>query len=609
MKKLLLAFAFVAAILSCAAENITVQPQFWWTGMKNRELQIIIHGTDISKYSAQIASPLIESAKEKRTSNPNYLFVYVTIAENAVPGSFDINLKSSDKKLKPIKLNYALKAKENQKRGFDASDLMCLVMPDRFSNGNPNNDNMPGMLEKADNTNPNGRHGGDIQGIINLSDYIKSMGITAVWINPMLENNMPAYSYHGYAISDFYKTDSRFGTDQEYRNMSQTLHKKNIKLVMDLIFNHCATENLIYKDLVDSTWFHFFPQFTRSNFRGTTVFDPHASQYDKNLNVNGWFDSSMADFDQTNDMCMTYLIQCSIWWTEYLGLDAIRMDTYPYNDKIAMNKWADALHNEFPDISLLGECWLNDNPYTLYFTKGVKNPDGFECKLDHVTDFPLSFAISKAFNENEGWDTGINRVYASLVSDYLNPDPLKNLIFVDNHDLDRIATVVNGDLDKLKMIYTLLLTTRGTPCLYYGSEVMMTSGNVGDGWRRQNFPGGFPGDKKNAVTGENLLPQEADLQAFVKKLALFRKDCDAFCGKLIHWIPQNGVYTYFRIGQKSTVMVMINSSDKTQTIDTECFNECLSRFSKAVDIISDKEITDLKTITINKKSSAVFVLK
>lgn len=608
MQNKFLTALLAATALNVSAQNLKVQPEFWYSGFKNPEVQVLIYGENISRSKATITASNTQLISQQRVKNPNYLFL------NLKAGSaekFEIILQdSTSKKKKPQKIAYEIKERTKRSYGFSDKDFMCLIMPDRFANGDPNNDNMPGMLEKANNSDPNGRHGGDLKGIEDHIDYLKKIGLTAVWLNPVLENNMPVCSYHGYAITDFYKVDARFGTNEDYRRLAEKLRQNGIKLVMDMIFNHCGSNNFLYTDVPDSTWFHFWKEgYTPSNYRGTACFDPHVSKSDYKKMDEGWFDRSMPDINQKNDMFMTYLIQNSMWWAEYVGLDGIRLDTYPYNDKYAMNKWCKRMHEEFPNFSLLAECWLNDNPFTSYYAPGIKHLDGFESGLDHVTDFPLYFALNKGFNEENGWDTGIARVYQNFVSDFLQPYPEKNLVFFSNHDVDRPATVVKGDVDKLKMIYTIILTTRGIPCFYYGDEILYESPESGDGFKRQNMAGGWQGDKKNAFTGENLSAKEKDMQNFVTKLANFRKSSSAFSGKMIHFIPENGVYVYFRLNGKDKVMVIINTSDQDKVIDLKRFEECFDGVKSIEEVLGNIVYTKIpKTIKIAKKSPQVLKL-
>nr|MCR5453822.1 cyclomaltodextrinase N-terminal domain-containing protein [Bacteroidales bacterium] len=527
----LLACAAAMAI-NAGAQDLKVQPEFWYSGFKDNNLQVLVYGENISRYKASVNSTNTTLVSEQRVANANYLFLNLKVGK---PEKFEINLQDSTSKRRKKTVAYEIKERTNRTYGFSDKDLIYMLMPDRFANGDPNNDNVAGMLEQANNSNPDGRHGGDLKGINDHIDYFKKLGVTALWINPLLENNMQAYSYHGYAITDFYKVDARFGSNEDYKKLADDLHKNGIKLIMDMVFNHCGSNNFLYKDVPDSTWFHFWDQYTTSNYRGTICFDPHASQNDLKYMLNGWFDRTMPDINQNNELFMTYLIQNSIWWAEYLGLDGIRMDTYPYNDKYAMRKWCDRMHLEFSNFSLLGECWLNDNPFTTYYANGVQNLDGFNSGLDHVTDFPLTFALNRGFNEADGWDTGLLRVYQSFVSDYLQPHPEKNVIFIDNHDVARIMTDMNGDIDKVKNIFAIVLTQRGIPCMYYGSEMLMESPQNGDGWKRQNMYGGWPGDTKSAFTGENLSAKEKDMFKFISKLANFRKSSKAFSGKMIHF--------------------------------------------------------------------------
>jgi len=605
LKSLTTALALTLAVSAGAQTVQKVQPEFWYAGMQDKNLQVLIYGQGISKCKATISSPSVKEYSEQRVSNKNYLFLNLTLADNAQPGTFDIMLKDSTSRKKAQKLTYELKARNSQKRGFSDRDLIYMLMPDRFANGNTANDNLPGCLEIADNTTPCGRHGGDLKGLSDHVDYFRDLGVTAVWINPLLENNMPIYSYHGYSITDFYNVDARFGNNSEYQDLARKLHENGIKLIMDMVFNHCGSQNIIIKDMPDSSWVHQWPEFTRSNYRGTVSFDPHASESDKKYLSQGWFDTSMPDLNHENPMLETYLIQNSIWWAEYLGLDGIRMDTYPYNNKETMQRWCQAMHREFPGISLLGEVWLNENPFVSYYANGMKNLDGYTSGLDHTTDFPLTFAIQKAFNEGEGWDTGMTRLYQHFVSDYMLPHPEQNVVFADNHDLARIATSMGGDMAKLKMIYTLLLTTRGIPCMYYGSEIKMESQDGDDGYKRKNMPGGWPGDTKNVFTNQNLSPDEADMKAFITNLANFRKKSPAFSGKMIHFVPQDGVYVYFRIADNQRVMVIINNNADARSIDTARYAECLNGAQNGKDIISGNTVSLSKIDTKGKTAMVI----
>ena len=605
--KFLTSLAVLAAMsLTANAQNLKVQPEFWYSGFKDNSLQLLVYGDNVSRCHATVIAANTTLVSEERVANSNYLFLNFKVG---TPEKFEILLQDTTTKKRKQKFAYEIKERTPRNYGFSDKDLIYMLMPDRFANGDPSNDNVAGFLEKADNSNPDGRHGGDIKGIDDHIDYFKKLGVTALWINPLLENNMPAYSYHGYAITDFYKVDARFGSNDDYRRLADNLHNNGIKLIMDMVFNHCGSNNFLFKDLPDSTWFHFWDTYTTSNYRGTICFDPHASQNDLKYMLDGWFDRTMPDINQNNEKFLNYLIQNSIWWAEYLGLDGIRMDTYPYNDKYAMRKWCDRMHKEFPGFSLLGECWLNDNPFITYYSNGVKNLDGYTSGLDHVTDFPLTFAMNRGFQEADGWDTGLLRVYQNFVSDYLLPHPEKNIIFIDNHDVNRIMTDMKGDIDKVKMIYTLVLTQRGIPCIYYGSEMLYESEKSGDGYKRKNMAGGWQGDSKNAFTGENLTAKEKDMLNFMTKLANFRKSSNAFSGKMIHFVPQDGVYVYFRINGGEKVMVVINSSDKEKTLDLSRFAECLGGVKSMKNILANDAAVQLPaSIKVAKKTPQVWKL-
>jgi len=506
MKKLI-TIVLLLSITTIFAQNINLQrvePPNWWTGMNNRHLQLMIYGKNISKTDVVINSEKATLKVVSKVQNPNYLFLDINIKKNATPGKFDIlfNIKGKTK----ARYTYQLAQKPNRKRGFSQSDLIYLLMPDRFANGNPSND-FPSFeylesLEKPDRNNPDGRHGGDIQGVINHLDYIKNLGITALWLNPTLENNNPSFSYHGYAITDFYKTDPRMGTNSDYKKLSDELHKNNMKLIMDMIFNHCSENHWWMKDLPSDDWVNTNKNF-HTNYRGSTIMDSHASKSDYKKMTEGWFVSSMPDLNQHNPFLANYLIQNSIWWINYADLDGIRMDTYPYPFKDFMSDWAERVHHEFPDITLLGETWLHKVPYTAYFQANSSISGNYNSHLDCITDFPLYYATKAAFNEKEGWKEGLLRIYNIFAQDFLYAKPENNVIFLDNHDLDRYFSDMGKDLNKFKLGITVLLTARGIPVLYYGDEILKTGFEYqGHGHIRTDFPGGWKDDKLNAFTKE-----------------------------------------------------------------------------------------------------------
>lgn len=589
-----------------------VDPPSWWAGMKNTQLQIMVYGENISLTKPIINYQGVEIKKVILVESPNYLFIDLEISSDAIAGNFDIYFFEGQKKAATI--NYELKQRQKDPelfQGFDNSDMIYLLMPDRFSNGNPDNDDMPGMLEKADRSNPNGRHGGDIQGIVNNLDYLKDLGITSIWINPLLENNMPAYSYHGYAVTDLYKVDPRFGTNEDYKNLVKTAHGKGLKIIQDMVFNHLGTGYFWKDDLPMQDWYNQWPEFTRSNYRGGAVNDPHASDYDFEKMVKGWFDVTMADLNQKNPLMANYLIQNSIWWIEYLGLDGIRQDTYPYPDKDFMAEWMRRVLEEYSDYNVVGEVWLSYPQAVAYWLENDMNADGYHSNLTNVFDFPLMYAISKAFNEQEGWSTGNAQLYEVLSQDYVYSDPMKLVVFADNHDGDRLYTKLDEDINKFKLAMAILLTTRGTPQIYYGTEILMTGHeHQGHGFIREDFPGGWEGDEKDAFTRQGRNDEQNEAFDFVKRILNWRKGSDAAQnGKLTHYLPEDGVYVYFRFTENESVMIMLNNSDEDKEVDLKRFAENLKGYSSGQSVLDRMSWENLDKITVPAKSPLIIDLR
>jgi len=599
---------------SLQSQNIDlkkVEPPFWWAGMNNSNLKLLVYGENISITQAEFKYKGIKIVNSSTLSNPNYLFIDLQIENDVQPGSFMIEFKEGRK----VKAEYTYELKSrvkgsSQRSGFDQSDVIYLLFPDRFANGDPNNDSMEGMLEQADRTNPNGRHGGDIKGIIDHLDYIDNMGYTAVWFNPLLENNMPAFSYHGYAITDFYKVDARFGTNQDYKTMVEKMHRKDLKVIMDMIFNHCGLEHWFIKDMPSEDWIHQFPEFTRSNFRGGSVFDPYASDIDKKYFQQGWFDTSMPDLNQHNEFLLNYLIQNSIWWIEYLGLDGIRMDTYPYPYEDAMANWAERVLEEYPDFSMVGEVWLSQPSQVSAWQAESHVGNEYQSSLPYVFDFPIYDAFKPAFTENEGWSTGIIKMYDILTQDYLYANPQDVVVFADNHDGDRIYSKLGENLDNFKLAMTFLMTTRGLPQVYYGTEVLMTGlEHAGHGDIRKDFPGGWDGDEKNVFTGVGMSEDELKAQRFMEKLLNWRKDKPVIHhGKLKHFIPADGIYVYFRYDETNTVMVVLNTSEKEVKFSTQHFAEMVDGFKYGRNILSGKTY-ELVKLNLPAKTPMVLELR
>lgn len=600
-------FIFKAAFPQVTIDH--VEPPNWWTGMKNNSLQLLIHGKDIGKTKVSFDYKGVK-LKGVTSAGDNYLFVDLSVGNSAKPGTITMAFKEKDSVMATWKYDLKPRSAGSAKReGFNTADMMYLIMPDRFANGDPNNDDMPGMLEKSDRSNPNGRHGGDIKGIADHLDYLQKLGVTTIWCTPLLENNMPAYTYHGYAITDLYKTDPRFGTNDSYRDMVSAAHKKGMKVVMDIVFNHFGTNSYWMKDLPQKDWIHQWPEFTRSNFRGGVISDPYRSQYDEKKMSDGWFDTSMADFNQKNPYVARYLIQNSIWWIEFAGLDGLRQDTYPYSDKDFMARWLKELQDEYPNLNVVGEAWINYPPQVSYWMDNKTNKDGYRSYLSHVFDFPLMMAIQKAFTENEGWDSGMARLYELLSQDFLYSDPSKLITFADNHDIERMYPVLKT-ADNVKMAIAFIATTRGFPLIYYGTEALSDRGKLeGDPGKRKDFPGGWQGDQVNMFTRENLSPDQKDVLDYMSTLFTWRKTNKTVTeGKLTHYIPEDGIYVYFRTLGKEAVMVIINNNKYNKTLATERFEENLKGFKKGKDVIYGSPVPDLNSIEVPGKSVKIIEL-
>jgi len=586
-----------------------VDPPSWFTGMKNSSLQLMVYGKGIAASDVSADYPGVRVTTLVKTENPNYLFVNLDISPETLPGNIKLiftNGKKSISHLYPLSEKPAGKA-----RGINSSDVLYLLMPDRFVNGDPANDAVEGLTEQPDRSRPGGRHGGDLKGIINSLDYLKDLGVTAIWLNPFLENNQQRSSYHGYSTTDFYRSDPRYGTNEELRQLVSQAHDRGMKVVMDMIFNHIGSGHWWMKDLPSRDWIHQFDEFTRTNYKASTYMDPYAAKCDIKLMEQGWFDHSMPDLDQSNPLVETYLTQNSLWWIAYSGLDGIRMDTYPYPEPAMMSRWAKHVTGEFPGFFIVGEVWFDEPAQMSYWALGQENSDGYRSNLPSVTDFPLCFATHTAFTSPASSNDGVARLYSVLSQDFLYPEPLRNVIFLDNHDMTRYFTQTGKSLNVYKLGLSFILTTRGIPQVYYGTEIVMEGDkSKGDGDLRVDLPGGWAGDTKNVFTGANLTDEEKEAFDFTRNLLNWRKDKEVIhTGKLKHYITDDGLYVYFRYNKKESVMVILNSNDtKRQTITKEKYIESLDGFSKGHEVITGKTIDDLTSFEIEPKTAMIIEL-
>ncbi len=529
-----------------------VEPLNWWVGMRDQNLQLMIHGNGIGETTPTIRYAGVRIQKTHKADSKNYLFLDLVIAKSAKPGTFPITFTKDGKTVDTY--NYTLLPRQQaakQIKGFDASDVIYLITPDRFANGDPSNDVITGMKEnKVNRSAEGGRHGGDIRGIINHLDYIADMGFTAIWPSPVLENDMAAYSYHGYAITNHYKVDPRFGTLDEYKELATKAKAKGIKLIFDGVLNHTGSNYWWMKDLPFKNWLNYPDAYQPTNHRRTVNEDMYASEYDKDLMRRGWFDTTMPDMNGQNPFMANYLIQNSIWWIETLQLGGLRQDTYGYSDKSLLSNWSCRIMAEYPNFSMVGEEWSLNPLITSYWQQGKKNHDGYTGCLKSSMDFPLQTALVEDLKASESSDPakGMTRLYEALANDFVYPDPKALLVFGDNHDMDRLFTQLGKDVDLTRMALTYLLTVRGIPQIYYGTEVLMDNApSFGNhGVIRSDFPGGWDGDAANAFSGKGLSKDQLDIQTYVKKLLNWRKNTAVIHhGKTLHFAPFGGVYVNF----------------------------------------------------------------
>ena len=591
---------FITANLAAKIQIEKLEPAFWWADMQNPSLQILVYGDKIADSQVTIASKYCRLQETIRLENPNYLLLYLDVSK-AQAENFDIVFQQGKQKQS---IAYEIKSRDansSLREGFSSADVLYLIMPDRFANGNPNNDVVKGMLEKtADRKEQYGRHGGDFQGISDRLDYIADLGVTAIWLNPVLENDMEYESYHGYATTDYYKVDPRFGSNQEYVDLIAKAHDKGLKVVMDMIFNHCGSEHFFFKDRPSKDWFNFSDGYVQTSYRTAPQFDPYSSQYDFDIAVDGWFVRAMPDLNQRNRHVAKYLVQNSIWWIEYAGLDGIRQDTHPYADYDMMAAWCKEIMEEYPNFNIVGEAWYDTNVEIAYWQANSKLAYPRNSYLKTVMDFPLRDLCSWVFKqETEPWDNGLYRIQSYLSQDIVYEDPMNLLVFLDNHDTSRFfARAEDVDLDIYKQVIAFLLTTRGIPQLYYGTEILMYGDKAdGDGLLRKDFPGGWQADERNAFTEAGRTAIENEAWNYTRNLLQWRKANAVIAqGKLKHFVPQQGVYVYERkLGEKS-VVVMINGSSKELDLALDNFQEVLPQ-AQAFDVISGSSIALNNTLS------------
>ena len=603
------------------AQKIDIQkvhPLNWYIGMLNPNLQILIYGKNIAASQVSL-KPYggVTLQNVHKVESPNYLFVDLTIDKTTKAGVLQFVFSSKGEK---VTKNYELKNRSAKPQGLSPSDLVYLIMPDRFATGDTSNDRFLNLKDTVCNRQEHSmRHGGDLKGLTNHLNYLTELGVTALWLTPVLENNQPINgsggrtysSYHGYAFTDHYQVDPRFGGNDAYLLYTKAVHDKGLKVVQDAVYNHCGSEHWFFKDLPMRDWVNQWDTYTGSSHRNQTLLDPYSAPSEKKLMSDGWFVPSMPDLNQRNPYLATYLIQHAIWSTEYFGVDAWRIDTYMYCDLEFMNRCNQALMDEFPNIFMFGESWVGSVMNQAYF---VRNRMDLPFKSNQLggCDFQVMGAIKEALTSKSVWNEGgVNKLYQTLAQDFIYQDATKNVIFYENHDTDRFLNVVGDDLQKLKIATTWLLTLRGIPQMYYGTEIGMNkSRQRSDGDVREDFIGGWAEDKVNKFTAAGRTERENDCFNYFKKLATFRKTSEALTtGQLMQFTPRNGIYVYFRHSNNQKIMVISNANDKEMVIKTDFCNDILRGAKTGRDVMTDEMISDLSTLKIPALTALILELK
>ena len=592
MKKLLIGLVLAFAINAQAQVVEKIEPASWWIGMEMNTVEFMVYGKDISQLVAE--STTLEVIKSEGLESPNYLFVTATVPVDAKVGDHTLVFRNTKgKKVGRLSVALGLRADGSASRkGFSSADFIYLITPDRFRNGDASNDQVKGMLEGPNREFIGGRHGGDLAGIIESLDYFEKMGISSLWLNPVLENNMETYSYHGYAMTDLYNVDPRYGTNEQYKELADKAKEKGIGIIMDQVANHIGSLHPWMSDLPSEDWVNQWPEFTQTNHMKVSRFDPHAAEVDRKQFTDGWFVETMPDLNQRNEKLARYLIQNSIWWVEYLGLHGIRMDTWSYPDKQFLADWTKAILDEYPNFNIVGEEWVSDPSLISYWQAGTAKMDDYTTYLPSIMDFPLQSALIEGLNGESVWRSSMTKIYESLANDYMYSDVNNIMIFPDNHDMSRIYTQLNEDFDKWKMAMTLFFTTRGTLQFYYGTEILMSNPGTSDhGVIRSDFPGGWKGDAVNAFTGEGLTAQQKEAQEYIRTLAhLRKKSCALNSGELLHFIPQEEVYVYFRTFEQENIMVVANRNKEGKTIDLAIFTQGLKGATSGENLITEEKV-------------------
>lgn len=602
MKRVFLFVALVCISLSSFAakpklEVKHIEPLSWWVGMTT-PLQLMINGNGVSAYDVAILpeGQGVEVKAVHKADSPNYLFVDVAIAADAKAGEYTLRFTLNGAKHDVKYIINERREHSRERLSFTNADFVYLIMPDRFANGDPNNDSTKDTAEKADRSKPWLRHGGDLQGMIDHLDYIADLGATAIWSTPLLLDDENGTSYHGYSCSDYYRIDPRFGSNELYKTYVEECHKHGLKVIMDVVPNHSSTTHWWYKDQPFEDWTHKWDSYTQSNWTFSTNMDFNASKADLYQMESGWFDRSMADMNLDNEYLLNYFKQWAVWWVEYADLDGFRVDTYPYNEKQPMSEWCQAVMAEYPNFNIVGEVWTSSIPQLAYWQGGNYNKDGFDSHLKSIMDFPLHDAMRAAMGEgggDGGWGQGMTRIYETLSHDFVYHDLSNMMIMADNHDTERIGDVCDGDVRKLKIVHTLLCTMRGMPQMLYGDELLFRSSDrsMGHPTLRCDFPGGWAGDEKNLFDKAQHEGDAKELYDYVRTLINWRKTKEVIhSGKTLHFIDRDNTYAFFRYNDTDVVFVYINNSGREHEIPWERYSEISHDLSEGVDVITGQRV-------------------
>jgi glycosidase len=608
---LLAGLLMAVATLSDAQEIDRIEPPFWWTGFEHRELQLMLHGNNISLLTPAVERDGVSISRVVRVESPNYLFVYLDIEPNAEPGTFGITFSEGGYS---FERTYELRGKNTDPAhttGFSSADSIYLVIPDRFANGDPDNDEFYFLNDKLDREDPYGRHGGDLAGIENHLDYIAGMGFTSVWLTPVFESNEPVASYHGYSTTDHYTVDPRLGTNEQFRELTAKMKARGIGMIMDQVVNHAGTGHWWMDDLPTGDWLNFQEEPVLTPHRRTTNMDPYASEYDKRLHAGGWILESLPDLNQRNPLLADYLIQNSIWWIEYAGLQGIRIDSWPYADKQFLSEWARRIMREYPTFNIVGQEWSELPAVTSYWQRGRQNHDGYISYLPSVFDFPVQAAFVRALTSDPDSYSGVWMSLYELVGlDFLYPDPMNVVIFPGNQDMDRIYTRLDENFDLYRMAMVYYVTVRGIAQFFYGDEILVShpdTSNLGE--IRSDFPGGWDGDVVNAFSGDGLTGQQLEAQQLVSKLLNWRKNNAAVQhGEFMHFAPVKNVYAYFRFDENETIMVVLNRDDQVVTLDTARFAERIGNATHGTDVVSGERFNIEESLVLEPRSALLLEL-